>query len=157
MDKRIIAAIVVVLVIIIIVVAVVTMQASKKHAAVLASCAGLNIQLDQAGNSVLCPLNTTDRTWLTKGLGSYGINNAGSCPSSNDYKDCNRCISMTPGAPPPYQADPSIGLAAGWPNSRSDLDWPTYAGPVSDGQYVGNYAGHIAVTDPMPVPLACLG
>lgn len=156
MDKKVIAALVVVIVIIIIVVVVITTQSKKKQAAIQASCSALNIQTDLTGRPVLCPPNVGGRTWATKGLGSFGINVAGACSADSDYKDCNRCVAHTAGDPAPYTADPLIGLAAGWPNSRYDTSWPSYAGPVTDGQYVGNYQGGIAVADPAPVPAACL-
>ena len=52
------------------------------------SCPGFNVQITATGVNVICPTGyTTDR-------GSYGMNTAASCPAANNYKFCNRCISV---------------------------------------------------------------
>ena len=154
MNRTIIVAAVVVLLIIIVVSKELT-QAKKKRAATQASCSVLNIQTDRSGQSILCPPNLSGRSWSTRGLGNYGIHDAADCSSASNYKDCNRCVAQSAGAPGGYQADPSIGFdAAEWPTRNSI--WGPYAGPTANGQFT-IYQGDQTVADSAPAPAACLG
>jgi len=151
--KNILIAITVILLLVII--AWYYMNYTKKRTATANYCGGLNIQKDLSGKRVLCPPASAGK-WGTD-QGNFGIHGAASCTEGDgDFKNCNRCVGDTKlTTSNTYAEIPGIGLKKGWPNMRWRSHWPTYEGPVTTGQQMG-YKGGSYVTDPAPVPKACL-